>query len=408
MNAHAGKPLSAQSPENKSECFEGYKVIDVDTHLSEPHDLWTKNATGKYKDRVPQVKMHNGQMCWVIDGDKSINDGAGPLSAVAKDGSRPPGFGFLKWTIDDCHPGSWRVKERLQMMDDFGVYAEILYPNLLGFGGQKAAQVDYDLRLVCVQLYNDAMAQMQEESKGRLCGMALLPWWDVKESVKETVRCHKMGLKGININSDPHTATDSNGVKLQPLGHTNWDPLWEVCTSLKMPVNFHIGASEQSMDWYGSQGWPNLDEEAHGALGGAMLFFNNGRVLANLIYSGLLDRFPELKFVSVESGIGWIPCLLEALDSQYHEMITKPKFKRLPSSYFETNFYGCFWFERKHICETIKMVGVDNVMFETDFPHPAGLFPVDRVTATLRKGLNHEEITKVLSGNASKLYNIPV
>jgi predicted TIM-barrel fold metal-dependent hydrolase len=405
MNQHAA--LSKLTPEDRSQCFEGFKVIDADTHLSEPHDLWLKNAPAKYRDRVPQVKPLKGQMCWVIDGDKSIGDGANPLSAVAKDGSRPPGFDFLTWTIDQCHPGSWRVKERLEVMDSFGIQAQIVYPNLLGFGGQKAAQVDYDLRLMCIRLYNDGTAQLQEESGQRLFPMALLPWWDIKESAREARRCHAMGMRGININSDPHTVRDANGNKLPDLGDPAWDPLWDVCCELDLPVNFHIGASEQTMDWYGSQGWPNLDAEHHGALGGAMLFFNNGRVMANLIYSGLLDRFPTLKFVSVESGVGWVPFLLEALDHQYREMITRPKFKRLPSDYFQTNFYACFWFERKDIGGVIKKIGVDNVLFETDFPHPTCLYPVDRVTQALG-GLARDEIAKVLSGNAAKVYNIAV
>src|SRR5689334_13461641 len=118
MNAPVTQPV-------KANCFNGYSVIDADTHLSEPHDLWTKNAPAKYKDRVPQVKPLNGKICWVIDGDKSIGDGANPLSAIAKDGTRPPGFGFLSWTMDQCHPGSSRVKERLEVMDSYGIGAQI-------------------------------------------------------------------------------------------------------------------------------------------------------------------------------------------------------------------------------------------------------------------------------------------
>lgn len=399
--------LSQQAPLDRSQCFEGYTVIDADTHLSEPHDLWTKNAPAKYLDRVPQVKQLNGRPCWVIDGDQSIGDGANPMSAVAKDGTRLPGFDFLKWTMDDCHPGSSRVRERLQVMDSFGIQAQIVYPNLLGFGGQKAAKVDFELRLVCVKLYNDAMAQLQEESGERLFPMALLPWWDIHESAREARRAAELGLKGININSDPHTAVDKRGQKLPDLGAKAWDPLWEVCVDRGLPVNFHIGASEQTMDWYGAQGWPGLDEEHHGALGGAMLFFNNGRVMANLIYSGLLDRFPELKFVSVESGIGWIPFLLEALDHQYREMISRPRLVRLPSEYFLSNFYGCFWFERRDVSSVIRAVGPENVLFETDFPHPTCLYPVDRVTQALA-ALSPKQIQNVLSGNAARLYNIAV
>src|SRR3974377_22320 len=113
------------------------KIIDGDTHLTEPHDMWVKRAPAKWKERVPQVKMYNGQMSWVIDGDKSIGTGAHPSSAIRKDGRKVRTLDeFLKLTFADVHLGSSSVKERLAFMDEVGVYAQIVYPNILGFGGQ--------------------------------------------------------------------------------------------------------------------------------------------------------------------------------------------------------------------------------------------------------------------------------
>jgi len=176
-----------------------------------------------------------------------------------------------------------------------------------------------------------------------------------------------------------------------------------------MPINFHIGASEQSMNWIGSQGWPSMHHALRGALSGSMLFFNNGRIMANIIFSGLLDRFPKLKFVSVESGIGWIPFLLESLDHQLLEMAGNHahKYGKKPSEYFASNFYGCFWFEKADVCDTIRRVGIDNCMFETDFPHPTCFFPVDNLDVRL-SGLTDTERAKVLGGNAARVYNIPL
>ena len=100
-----------------------------------------------------------------------------------------------------------------------------------------------------------------------------------------------------------------------------------------------------------------------------MLFINNGRVMGNIILSGLLDRFTKLKFVSVESGIGWLPFLLEAIDCEYQEVgANNAKLQRKPSEYFTSNFHACFWFERRDLSHQIKTVGVDNVLFETDYP----------------------------------------
>jgi len=394
------------TPQVSKHMFGGRKVIDVDTHLTEPHDLWLKRAPASLKDRVPQVKMINGKRSWVLDGNVIIGEGANPSSTIAKDGSKWPGLDFLSRGIEDCHLASHSVRERVQLMDDTGISAQVLYPNILGFGGQHTAKVDGELRTACIRIYNDAMAEFQEASGQRIFPMALLPWWDAKAAADETVRCHKMGLRGININSDPHEHKDLNGNQLPDLGQDYWAPLWEVCTSLNMPVNFHIGASDQMMDWFGQQGWPGLPYDLRMGLGGAMLFINNSRVLANIIYSTLLDRYPKLQFVSVESGIGWVPFMLEALDMQYRETgFNAGKLKRMPSEYFATNFHACFWFERKNLSTSIKQIGVERVLFETDFPHPICLYPIDNVDQAMAD-LTEAEKVKVLSGNAEKLYNI--
>lgn len=386
------------------------KIIDVDTHLSEPPTLWLDLAPAGLKARVPQIKEVGGRRSWVIDGDKPIGLGANPYSAVRKDGSKILDVDdFAPMTYETVHPGSYSVPERLAEMDRCGVHAQIVYPNILGFGGQACAKVDPALRLASVEIYNDATTEMQRASGDRLFPMALLPWWDLKAAVGETERAHALGMRGININSDPHTHQGEDGNPIPDLGSPHWDPLWEACQALDMPINFHIGASEQSMDWIGGQGWPSMHHALRGALSGSMLFFNNGRVMANIIFSGLLDRYPKLKFVSVESGIGWIPFLLESLDHQLLEMAGNHahKYAKKPSEYFASNFYGCFWFEKTDISNTIRQVGVDNCMFETDFPHPTCLFPVGDVAARLG-GLTEPERAKVLSGNAARVYNLRI
>jgi predicted TIM-barrel fold metal-dependent hydrolase len=382
------------------------RVIDADTHWTEPHDLWTRRAPRSLRDRVPQVKMHDGQMSWIIDGNQSIGTGAHPNSAILKDGSKVRKLDqFLGLKFADVHLGSSDVKERLAVMDETGVYAQIVYPNILGFGGQATAKVDPELRLTCVQIYNDAVAELQESSGGRLFPMALLPWWDVKAAVKETERCAAMGLRGININSDPHHHKNDDGSHIPDLGAPHWDPLWDVCVDKNLPVNFHIGASETSIDWMGQQGWPSLSRDLRSGISGAMLFFNNGKVVSNLIFSGMLDRNPGLKFVSVESGVGWVPFLMEALDYQLIEIAEGKSFEMKPSDYFRRNFFACFWFEKKDISDTLRKVGIDNVLFETDFPHPTGLYPIENLEARLGD-LDQEERAKVLGLNAARLYNI--
>jgi predicted TIM-barrel fold metal-dependent hydrolase len=127
--------------------------------------------------------------------------------------------------------------------------------------------------------------------------------------------------------------------------------------------------------------------------------------------SGVWARFPEIKFVSVESGIGWMPFVLEAMDYQFkgnRVREERPDLKLLPSEYFARNVYACYWFEQTAPRHLIEAVGVDNILFETDFPHPTSLYGGD-VHSCIRTGLEScsDEIRKkILWDNARKLYNI--
>ncbi len=405
MNIDVNPGNSAASRNN------GLKIIDVDTHWSEPLDLWTSRATPKYRDRVPQMRETGGKYVWTIDGNISMGLGSAS-SVIHETGRKAEGIEFSKWLVQDVHPGCSQAKPRLETMDQSGIYAQILYPNVLGFAGQgkmmsngERYDVDADLRLVSTQIYNDAGAEMQAESNGRLLPMALLPWWDIKLAVAEAQRCHAMGMRGVNINSDPQT----NG--MQELSGDYWTPLWEFCSDKGLPVNFHIGASDSSVSWFGDSPWPSMTPAEKLTVGSTMMFISNAKVLSNLITSGLLERFPKLKFVSVESGIGWIPFILEALDYQLHETgaYKQGKLSMTPLEYFKRQIFGCFWFERRDITNMIRSVGVDNVLFETDFPHPTCLYPDPLTYAeTSLAGLTQEERKKVLSLNAARCYNIAI
>ena len=153
------------------------------------------------------MRTLDGQWVWTIDGNRSMGVGSAS-SVVYRNGTKAAGIEFSQWQVDEVHPGCSRVKERLEVLDDSGIFAQIVYPNVLGFAGQgrrrwarRREPVDADLRLVSTQIYNDAMAEMQAESGNRLLPMALLPWWDIAQTVEEAERCHAMGMRGVNINS---------------------------------------------------------------------------------------------------------------------------------------------------------------------------------------------------------------
>jgi predicted TIM-barrel fold metal-dependent hydrolase len=390
---------------DNSDILDGIKIIDVDSHLSEPHDLWISRAPARYRDLVPQVKERNGHKHWVVNGDIPIGR-VGAASVVQPDGGKMLGVSWIKLDVDMVHRASYDPLTRVEMMDTLGLYAQVMYPNLAGFGNQNFMKVpDAELRLECVRIYNDAMAEMQETSGQRLFPMALMPWWDIEASVDETVRCHEMGLRGVVTCSNPQDAG------LPDLACPDWHPFWRACSELKMPVNFHIGSSAQDMDFFGQVPWPSFDGEQKLSVGSANLFLGNAKVVGNLIFGGVAERFPDVKFVSVESGIGWIPFFLEALDYQLLETApsVRAKLSLTPTEYFQRQFYGCFWFESIALHHLLDVLGVGSVMFETDFPHPTCLYPKsdERVRKAL-DGLDFATRKRLLQDNAAELYRIAV
>jgi len=379
------------------------KVIDCDTHYTEPPDLWTSRAPATMKDKMPYMKTVNGQSLWFIEGDKPF--GMVGTTVVNHEGQKIRGKLSIA-SFEEMDEASYKVKPRLEVMDRMGVWAQIVYPNLAGFGNQRFLKIDdADLRNACVLIYNDAMAELQQSSGERIFPMALIPWWDIAAAVKEVERAHGMGLRGIVTTSDPESAG------LPDIAQPDWDPFWEACGALGMPINFHIAASDTGWNMLSRASWKSAGPEVKLALGSANLFLDNARVLGNLLYSGVPERFPHCRFVSVESGIGWIPFFLEALDHQARE--TAPHelrhLKLKPSEYFRRQVYACFWFETLAPQRLIADIGVGNVLFETDFPHPTCLYPENREhVAKVLGQLDANTRRRVLQDNAAELYRIPV
>ena len=384
---------------------DGLKVIDTDTHWSEPYDLWTSRAPAKYVDRVPQMGERGGRRRWWFDGDIPIGL---PIasSVINTEGDKITGAAFFEYDNEMVHRSSFDPEARVAMMDALGIHAQVMYPNVAGFGNQNFLKSPDDmLRLVSVQIYNDALAEFQDATNQRVYGMALLPWWDIEASVDEIQRTHDNGLRGIVTCSNPEEAG------LPDMGQPEWDSVWQICSDLRMPVNFHIGSSKGSLDFFGKAPWPSFGTERRLAVGSANLFMGNARVIGNMIYSGVPERFPDLKFVSVESGLGWLPFFLECLDHQLLE--TAPNelaiLSMSPSDYFRRQFYGTFWFESAMVAAAIDYLGAGCVMFETDFPHPTCLYPRDdeRLAATL-SALEPDVVRKIMQDNAAELYRIAV
>lgn len=381
------------------------KVVDADTHLTERHDLWTSRAPAGMRDRMPHVAEVDGQATWVV-GD-AVMGRAGAGGVVDRNNQKGRSFEALyEWEIDRVHPGAYDPVARLEMMDEAGVWAQVIFPNTVGLGGQALSQAidDPALRMLCVEMYNDSNAEMQEASGNRLLPMAVLPAWDVDACVREAQRAAGLGMRGVNITSDPQDQGAPD------LASRAWDPLWEVCADAGLPVHFHIGASLTTMTFFDNYPWPSHDDDTKLAIGGTLLFVGNGRVVVNIICSGMLERHPQLKIVSVESGAGWVPFILEALDYEMAENAPNLRNETLsmsPSEYFKRQIYATMWFERTDLPSLVKAVGEDNILFETDFPHPTCLYP-DPLTSARdnMRELSETARNKILGGNAQRLYRL--
>ena len=379
-----------------------YLVIDVDSHLTEPAGMWVDHAPAALKDRVPRVvEDANGRPHWLVEG-KDV--GGISFTSVAPDGSRIPGETYADFQLfDEIHAGSYSMKARVEWLDSRGIEKQIVFPNLAGFGGAAfATQItDVELRTACAAIYNDACAEMQEESDDRVLPLALVPWWDIDLATKELIRARELGLKGITMCDAPHH------FGLPTLDAPEWDSFWSVCEDLGMVVAFHIGSgSFQSQVW----GQPKTGEHLATATTNSLL--SNSFVISNLIFTGLLLRHPRLKIYSAETGIGWLPFLLETMDYQWHENLF-PEVRRevwkemLPSEIFRRNIFVSFWFEQFGPRYAIDAIGEDNVMFETDFPHGTSL--TDRVQPEVAGAFAEmapERRRKVLRDNAVRLYDL--
>jgi len=380
-------------------------VFDADSHWSEPADLFTSRAPAEYRDRVPRVEEVDGVPTWVFDGQVLGRHSA--AGVIARDGHKEEAEKALfEWAFDEVHVGAYDPKVRLQVLDECGIDAQIIFPSTIGLGGQDLGSVDDEaLKRLSIEIYNDAMAEIQAESNDRLVPLPLMPAWSVDACAMEARRVAALGARGVNMTSDPQD------LGAPDLANRAWDPFWEVCTDLHLPVHFHIGASITGMTFYGKYPWESHGPNTKLAIGGTLLFIGNARVVVNIILSGVFDRHPGLKVVSVESGVGWIPFILEAMDYEMSENAPTElaRLKKPPSEYFRSNMYATFWFEQNggNLPPLIEAVGEDSILFETDFPHPTCLYPnplqtVEAKMATLSPDIRR----KILGGNARALYRI--
>ena len=378
-----------------------YSIIDADTHVTEPADLWTSRVPRHLAQRVPRVEWdeQRSEQAWYI-GDQYINSVGVTAIAGWKEPypSHPPRY-------EDAHPGAYDAHARLRYMDSLGIWAMVLYPNVGGFGNQVFGRLDdAEAKLACVRAYNDFLVEWASADARRLVPVMTLPFWDVPAAVKEIERGAALGHRGVLFTGEP-----------QSFGHPilasrHWEPIWDAAEACGLPVSFHNGSGDLG-DEFSPERVEAEGYAATSARAGAKLFMANGAHVLDLLFSGILVRHPKLRFVSVESGVGWLPFLLESADYQFRAMAVRNEradFALLPSEYFRRQVYACCWFETVTSDAILARVGEENVLFETDFPHPTSIYgdEVQRTIDTQLATLSEASRRRVLWQNAEKLYAI--
>ena len=377
--------------------LKGIKIVDCDTHITEPPDLFTSRAPAKYKDKVPHVRRVNGVDRWFV-GDRDWGSMGGNVIRADKNKL----LGRLAFpTFEEGHKGAHDTMARLEAMDEMGVYAQILYQNSgVTQAGSLMALHDNDLAISIIKIYNDASVERQKESGQRLFTLGHLPIWDKAAMEAEAKRCLDMDLKGFVLPDTPER------LGIPSFMDDYWTPLLEMCADRGAPINFHLNAAVNPNDLV----WKGFSFEQTLSVVATMFSICNAATLGNWMVSGRLDQFPKLKLGLIESGMGWVPFAIEALEHQFDEMLpSKSKMlHRRPWEYFRDQFWVTYWFETVGPKLLLETIGVNKVLFETDFPHPTSLYPgvQEHIMETLG-GYDYDVRKRVLERNAAELYNLP-
>ena len=216
--------------------MEAVRVIDTDTHVSEPADLWTSRVPARWYDAVPKAVEHpdTGFRTWRI-GDVWLREEAWFAQAGWK--TFPPDY---PKHLDDegVDPGAWQASARIERMDEYGIYAEVLYPNVIGFYAPLFMRMDPEIALACVRAYNDFLTEFASVDPARLIPIAMVPFWDIDAALVEMERCAAMGHRGILF------ANKYEKVGLPPCWDVHWDPVYAAAQEMGLPVNFHVAVGE--------------------------------------------------------------------------------------------------------------------------------------------------------------------
>ena len=360
-----------------------YFMVSADGHVQEPADLWATRMDKKYRDRLPGVQVDT--------------KGA---KFQKTEGFRPVRIRNIKFEGEDAlrNRSGQTPAERLADLTADGVDAEILFPNK---GLAMWATPDAEFSGLMCKAYNEWAWEMFANYNDRLAPMACVASGDIDGAIAEIQRCAALGFRGLCLPCKPVWGAPDHAALNYNL--PEFDPLWACAQEVDLPVTFHVSTGRDPRTSRGNGG-AVINYAVH-SLSPTM------EPVANICASGVIDRFPNLKFGTIEAGIGWVAWAIQALDEAYlkHHMFVRPRLERLPSDYFKSNGFASFQEDKAGLDNAREHGLVDNFLWANDYPHHEGTWPhsaeaIERTFTALDDG----ERAQILGLNATRIFGFPI
>ncbi len=389
------------------------KIISVDDHVVEPAHLWNTWLPSQFRERGPRVERRGVRAIEFAGAAayKEVFDESSPTKAdtwvyeglvythkrmVAAVGYPRDEMTMTPITYDDMRPGCYDPKARLADMDLNWTEASACYPTFPRFCGQTFTEgKDRDLGLACVEAYNNWMVEEWcGDSGGRLIPICLVPLWDAALAAAEVRRNAARGVHAVAFSEIPAH------LGLPSIHSGFWDPFFVACEETGTVICMHIGSSSRM---------PSTSPDAPPAVTATLGFGGAMSSVVDFLWSGVCVRFPKIRLCYAESQMGWLPYVLERIDDVWEDnqgwagtkVIPEP-----PSTYFRRNMWMCFFKDRTGI-DARETIGLDRILFETDYPHSDSTWPDTRsVAARLLDGLTSHEVHRIVRGNAIDLFSL--
>ena len=374
-----------------------WPFVSVDDHLLEPPDMFEGRLPAKLQDRAPRVIERDDMHYWLFEDQEVIINGGNVMKSWEPENMYGGAIRF-----DEMRRGAWDVHERVKDMDIAGIYASLCFPSMVfGFAGWRFTKMkDPELRLASLRAYNQwILEEWVGPHPTRFIPAQVSCLWDVDLAADEIRRNAERGFHSVTFSENPET------LGLPSIYSGYWDPFFRACEETDTVVNLHVGSSGTTM-------LPSKDSP--GEVLSALFTLSALATAVDWIYSKIPVRFPGLKLVLSEGGLGWIPLLLDRLQYLQRHYVpggmtdTWVGVDISPRDVLLRNFWFTAYYDPRTIPHLEPEV-VDHVMYESDYPHADSSWPNTHSILSSQFGdLPRETIEKMTFRNACELYRHPL